>query len=138
MVSTRSATVATPQQPTQQDSSSDDENDKTGFSKITRKRKQNKRTKHNNNKKGKPHPTKVVNEDGEVKDMQGNVFQCYKESQDKHQFRRTLNALERYIERNLDHAQDLAVLTKDMITPNIAEPTNKKKLLKTDDFARGV
>ena len=103
MVPTRSATVAPTQQPTQEDLSSNDKNAKTSFSKIARKRKQNKKTKCNSNKEGKSHPTKAANNDDKVKDMQGNVFQCYKESHDKHQFRRTLNVLKRYIKCNLDH-----------------------------------
>ena len=54
--------------------------------------------------------------------MKGNVFQCYGESPDKQQFTKTIEALEGYINKNMDFPKDVASICKKMELTDIREP----------------
>ena len=54
--------------------------------------------------------------------MKGNVFQCYGESPDKQQFTKTIEALEGYINKNMDFHKDVASICKKMELTDIREP----------------
>jgi Reverse transcriptase (RNA-dependent DNA polymerase)/Zinc knuckle len=57
--------------------------------------------------------------------MNGNVFECYDEQQDRRQFAKTMEALEAYVKKNLRYAEDLSNLfLDDMVAPAVEEPVD--------------
>jgi len=81
----------------------------------------------------KPRPKFV----GETVEMNGHVFQTFKESQDKRQYTKTMEALQRYVNKNCKYAGDLDSLfkpEKPTITPpadiSSDDATDTIKLLK--------
>ena len=59
---------------------------------------------------------------GNTADMNGNVFQCFNENENKNQFNKTVEALGEYIAKNMKHAGDMMPLTKRLVLPAIAMP----------------
>jgi hypothetical protein len=55
--------------------------------------------------------------------MNGHVFQCFNECEDKKQFSNTVEALGEYIAKKLKYPGDMASLTKDFVRPKIPKPT---------------
>jgi len=60
---------------------------------------------------------------GNTEEMNGHVFQCFNECEDKKQFLKTLEALGEYIAKKLKYPGDMASLTKDFVRPEIPKPT---------------
>ena len=58
--------------------------------------------------------------------MNGHVFQCFNECEDKQQFSKTVEALGEYIAKKLKYPGDMASLTKDFVRPEIPKPTELK------------
>jgi len=54
--------------------------------------------------------------------MNGHVFQCKKESQDKQEYLKTVEALGEYISKTLDYPRDMAGLCKSYTIPVLIEP----------------
>jgi hypothetical protein len=59
---------------------------------------------------------------GNTEAMNGHVFQCFSERNDKKQFARTEEALGEYIAKTLKFPGDLMPLTRDLVTPIITTP----------------
>ena len=59
---------------------------------------------------------------GNAADMNGNVFQCFNENENKNQFNKTVEALGEYIAKNMKYAGDMMPLTKELVLPVIEEP----------------
>jgi len=59
---------------------------------------------------------------GNTDDMNGHVFQCKKESQDKQEYLKTVEALGEYISKTLDYPRDMAGLCKSYTIPVLIEP----------------
>lgn len=61
--------------------------------------------------------------------MQGNVFECYDEQRNRHQFAKTMEHLEIYSKKKFQHFQDLtplfAVNMSAPVVPVPAEPVNE-------------
>jgi len=55
--------------------------------------------------------------------MNGHVFQCFNECEDKKQFSKTVEALGEYIAKKLKYPGDMVSLTKDFVRPKIPKPT---------------
>jgi hypothetical protein len=55
--------------------------------------------------------------------MNGHVFQCFNECEDKKHFSKTLEALGEYIAKKLKYPGDMPSLTKDFVRPKIPKPT---------------
>lgn len=74
---------------------------------------------------------------GETHEMQGNVFQTLAESGDRRQFVKTLEALERYINKKLKYPGDVKSIYETITAPLLKDPgdindkdaNNKGKLL---------
>ena len=60
---------------------------------------------------------------GNTEEMNGHVFQCFNECEDKKQFSKTVEALGEYIAKKLKYPGDMASLTKDFVRPEIPKPT---------------
>jgi hypothetical protein len=60
---------------------------------------------------------------GNTEEMNGHVFQCFKECEDRKQFSKTVEALGEYIAKNLKYPGDMASLTNFFIRPEIPKPT---------------
>ena len=60
---------------------------------------------------------------GNTEEMNGHVFQCFNECEDKKHFSKTIEALREYIAKKLKYPGDMASLTKDFVRPEIPEPT---------------
>jgi hypothetical protein len=60
---------------------------------------------------------------GNTEEMNGHVFQCFNECEDKKQFSKTVEALGEYITKKLKYPGDMASLTKDFVRPKIPKPT---------------
>jgi len=58
-----------------------------------------------------------------IEEMNGHVFQCFNECEDKKQFSNTVEALGEYIAKKLKYPGDMASLTKDFVRPKIPKPT---------------
>jgi hypothetical protein len=54
--------------------------------------------------------------------MNGHVFQCFNECDDKKQFSKTVEAVGEYIAKKLKYPGDIDSLTKDLVLPTIPEP----------------
>jgi len=54
--------------------------------------------------------------------MNGHVFQCFNERDDKRQFSKTVEILGEYIAKNLKYPGDLALLTKHLTLSTIPRP----------------
>jgi len=54
--------------------------------------------------------------------MNGHIFQCFNEFNDKNQFPKTVKALGWYITNNLKFLGNMMPLTKELIKPTIKEP----------------
>lgn len=68
---------------------------------------------------------------GDTPEMNGNVFQCFHESNKPNQFKKTLEALSSYISKTLKSAGDLKGLIKDLVQPTITAP---QKLATADEY----
>jgi hypothetical protein len=55
--------------------------------------------------------------------MNGHVFQCFNECEDKKQFSKTVETLGEYIAKKLKYPGDMVSLTKDFVKPEIPKPT---------------
>ena len=55
--------------------------------------------------------------------MNGHVFQCFNECEDKKHFLKTVEALGEYIAKKLKYPGDMVSLTKDFVKPEIPKPT---------------
>ena len=60
---------------------------------------------------------------GNEEKMNGNFFQTFSECNDATQLQRTMDALGEYINKYLKHPSDLKDLVKNLVTPEIEEPT---------------
>jgi hypothetical protein len=61
---------------------------------------------------------------GSTSEMNGNVFQCSEEQNNRMQFKNTKDALQEYVKKHLKHAEDLAPLfALTMATPKLTMPT---------------
>jgi hypothetical protein len=60
---------------------------------------------------------------GNTEEMNGHVFQCFNECEDKKQFSKTVEALGEYVAKKLKYLGDMASLTKDFVRPEILKPT---------------
>ena len=60
---------------------------------------------------------------GNTEAMNGHVFQCFIECEDKKQFPKTVEALGEYIAKKIKYPGDMASLTKDFVSPEIPKPT---------------
>ena len=56
--------------------------------------------------------------------MNGNVFQTLTENEDRKQFEKSLEALQRYVLTELTHAQDTLPIIQDLEKPVIVQPDN--------------
>jgi len=56
--------------------------------------------------------------------MNGHVLQCRKESQNQQEFLKTVEALSKYISKNLEYPRDMFGLCKNYEVPTIAEPVD--------------
>jgi len=54
--------------------------------------------------------------------MNGHIFQCFNECNDKKQFSKTVEAVGEYIAKKLKYPGDMDSLTKDLTLPTIPEP----------------
>ena len=70
--------------------------------------------------RGPPRPASTFK--GNTADMNGNVFQCFNENDNKNQFSKTVEALGEYIAKNMKYAGDMMPLTKELEQPVITEP----------------
>ena len=59
---------------------------------------------------------------GNTKEMNGHVFQCFNECNDKKQFSKTVKAVGEYIAKKLKYPGDMDSLTKDLVLPTIPKP----------------
>jgi hypothetical protein len=60
---------------------------------------------------------------GTTAEMNGHVFECYDEQQDRRQYTKTVEELQAYVKKHLDYSEDLANLFLDeMKEPSINEP----------------
>ncbi|KAG7347353.1 reverse transcriptase RNA-dependent DNA polymerase [Nitzschia inconspicua] len=59
---------------------------------------------------------------GDIPGMNGHVFQVYSESSDPKQFSATCNALQQYVEINMAHSGDMALLFSEFKTPTLPRP----------------
>ena len=75
----------------------------------------------NSNKKKKNMPKRVYF-DGETEAMHGHVFQTFAESGNRRQFTKTVEALERYINKKLKFPKDMKSLTNKLKQPIVTEP----------------
>jgi hypothetical protein len=55
--------------------------------------------------------------------MNGHVFQCFNECEDKKHFSKTIEALGEYIAKKLKYPGNMVSLTKDFVKPEIPKPT---------------
>jgi hypothetical protein len=55
--------------------------------------------------------------------MNGHVFQCFNECEDKEHFSKAVEALGAYITKKLKYPGDMVSLTKDFVKPEIPKPT---------------
>ena len=60
---------------------------------------------------------------GNTEEMNGHVFQCFNECEDKKHFSKTVEALGEYIAKKLKYPGDMVSLTKDFVKPEIPKPT---------------
>ena len=60
---------------------------------------------------------------GNTEEMNGHVFQCFNECEDKKHFSKTVEALGEYIAKKLKYPGDMVFLTKDFVKPEIPKPT---------------
>ena len=60
---------------------------------------------------------------GNTEEMNGHVFQCFNEWEDKKHFLKTEEALGEYIAKKLKYPGDMASLTQDFVRPKIPKPT---------------
>ena len=65
---------------------------------------------------------------GETDEMNGNVYQLPKESENKKQFSETTEVLQRYVSKKMKHSADLNDLFKKLTNPKIEEPDDPTKL----------
>jgi hypothetical protein len=62
---------------------------------------------------------------GDTEELNGNVFECYEEQNDRRQYAKSLQALEAYSRKSMDGAADLSSLFEDTPTkPTLVEPEN--------------
>lgn len=61
---------------------------------------------------------------GNTAEMNGHVFQCFNECDDKKQFTKTVEILGEYIAKNLKYPGDMTALTKDLTKPVLAMPNS--------------
>jgi hypothetical protein len=59
---------------------------------------------------------------GNTEEMNGHVFQCFNECDDKKQFSKTLEAFGEYVAKKLKYPGDMDSLPKDFVLPTIPEP----------------
>ena len=59
---------------------------------------------------------------GNTEEMNGHVFQCFNECEDKKHFSKTVEALGEYIAKKLKYPGDMVSLTKDFVKPEIVKP----------------
>lgn len=65
---------------------------------------------------------------GATPEMNGHVFQCYDEHEDRRQYSKTLEALQTYIKKTLKFPEDMAPLFADTMTsPKIDKPQDPGK-----------
>ncbi|KAG7373305.1 reverse transcriptase RNA-dependent DNA polymerase [Nitzschia inconspicua] len=62
---------------------------------------------------------------GDIPGMNGHVFQVYSESSDPKQFSATCNALQQYVEINMAHSGDMALLFSEFKNPTLPRPRKK-------------
>ena len=72
--------------------------------------------------KGNRAPTPETKFKGETEDMNGHVFQTTAERKNNQQFERTLEALQAYAFKNLDNANDIMPILRNLKDENIPEP----------------
>lgn len=71
------------------------------------------------------HPTrKTTVFKGNTDAMNGHVFQCQKETQDKSAYLKTVEALGEYISKTLDYPRDITGLCKNFTVPVLTEPAD--------------
>jgi len=63
---------------------------------------------------------------GNTEEMNGHVFQCFNECEDKKHFSKTVEALREYIAKKLKYPGDMVSLTKDFVRTEIPKPTELK------------
>ena len=94
---------------------------------ITRTGRGNDRTRHNtyNNNRNRTNTTTSSPRSfkGNTDGMNGHVFQCHDETHDKQQFTKTVDALLEYINKELDHAADIASLCDDFTVIDLTSVT---------------
>jgi hypothetical protein len=104
----------------------------------------NDRNTSNNGNKGKQTGNKRSTFQGNTEGMNGHVFQCHNETQDRQQFEKTLDALFEYINKELDHAGDVVSLCEDFTVIDLKkiEPKdfdeNEKSMLKKKKWEQDV
>ena len=62
---------------------------------------------------------RVSNFKGSTSEMNGNVFECFEEQGDRHQYAKTVEALQGYMQKSMKYSEDLAPL----FAPTMALPT---------------
>ncbi len=83
---------------------------------------------------------------GSTEEMCGNVFECFDEQSTRRQYRKTVEALEGYIKKNLRYSKDMAPLfAETMKTPtvvmlnNLVEtPTTVEEMIRTEEVKEYV
>ena len=79
------------------------------------------RRRRNRRQRNKPVEVKF---EGETPEMNKNVFQALTESNDRRQFTRTMEALERYINKKLKYPGDLRSLYQSLELPVLVDPVD--------------
>ena len=69
-------------------------------------------------------PRKTTVFKGNTDAMNGHVFQCQKETQDKSAYLKTVEALGEYISKTLDYPRDITGLCKNFTVPVLTEPAD--------------
>jgi len=59
---------------------------------------------------------------GNTEEMNGHVFQCFNECDDKKQFSKTVEAVGEYIAKKLKYPGNMDSVTKDLVLPTIPKP----------------
>jgi hypothetical protein len=73
---------------------------------------------------------------GNTEGMNGNVFQCHGEKVDRHQFTKTVKALEEHINKTFEFPQDIAPICTIFNLPTLSPPPNLTEAEYTTNMAK--
>jgi hypothetical protein len=59
---------------------------------------------------------------GHTKEMNGHVFECFHEGTKQNQFTKSLEALSKYIAKNIKNPKDMMSITEELKTPTVTVP----------------